>query len=38
MLPSTVVEVGEPVRVLREGPIGRAALAAALEKEGIAVA
>ena len=35
-LPSTVVETSGAVRLLREGPIGRAALQAVLEKEGIA--
>jgi len=38
MLPSTVVEVGEPVRVLREGPIGRTAIEAVLKKAGMALA
>jgi L-threonylcarbamoyladenylate synthase len=37
-VPSTVVDATSTVRVVREGPITRAALKAVLEREGIAVA
>ncbi len=37
-VPSTVVDVTETVRVLREGPVTREALKALLDREGIAVA